>query len=228
MGRLLRDGSANALAASLASVVPAGFLAIVRARSTDEAAVVGVGFAIYAVVFSGLLGLSQAVQVLASRFSGEGRSDLMAASVRAGASLSLPLAVGTATLLWIGPAGIGLVVGPRHPGSWWNEGDWSVVFGLLGVHVFGHAVWVNFSAGLRSVRSLGFLIGSNLLFSAALLGTVGIAARLGAGLGVLMGLLCLYVAGLGMATLIRFEQVTRESRSPARPAACLRATAGRC
>jgi hypothetical protein len=95
---------------------------------------------------------------------------------------------------------------------------WPMVFALLGVHVFGHAVWVNFSAGLRSIRALGFLIRSNLLFSAALLGAVGIAAWLGAGLAVLLDLLCLYVVGLGTATLLRFEQVTRKDRLAARDA----------
>ena len=141
MGRVLRDGAAGAMGAFFASCVPAGFLYLVHRTSTDNAAAVSLGFAIYGVAFSALLGLSQAVQAVASQRLGEGRPDLVSLSVWAGCLVSIPLASATAALLWVAPPTVLKLIGSGvRPAM---GASLPVVFAFLAIHVFGHALWIN-------------------------------------------------------------------------------------
>jgi Na+-driven multidrug efflux pump len=208
MGRVLHDGAASAVGAFFASCVPAGFLYLVRWASTDDAAAVGLGFAVYGVAFSGLLGLSQAVQAVTSRRLGEGRPDLVSLIAWAGFLVSIPLSLATAVFLWAAPALVLMLAGGGdgvHPAM---AATLPVVFAFLATHVFGHAVWINFAAALRSTNQLRFLSRSNFAFGAILLSGSLLTEWLGGGLPTQLTLLCAYVTGLGVVTLLRFEATT--------------------
>jgi Na+-driven multidrug efflux pump len=218
MGQLLRGGAANAACYGLLSAVSAGFLLLVRWASLDAAAAAGVGLAVYGFLFSGLLGLSQAVQAVTSRRLGEGRTDLLALNARVGLLVALPLVAGAAVLLWACPDGLlRLVCGSG--GQWQTmAATLPVVFAFLGVLAFGEAVYANFSAALRSDNQFGFLCATTLILGTVLLGGTYLAARLGAGLPTFLTLLCAYTLAQGVATLLRFRRTTGILSGAARPA----------
>jgi Na+-driven multidrug efflux pump len=202
LGDVWRSGVAHGVCICLTCCVPAGFLYCVEQASTPGAAAVGIGFGVYGVITSGLMGLSQAVQALGARRLGEGRPDLQMRTTWLGLWIAMPLAGGTALLLWAPPAALfRLACGGEGTET---AASLALVFAFLGVKVFGEALYATFAAALRSTNRLGFLCGLTAVFGAALLGGSWLALQAGAGLPTFLSLLCLYVFGQAVATFFRY------------------------